>query len=119
VEWQGVDDAGVRALLQGARALLAPSFAEGYHLPVAEALALGTPVLASDIAAHREIAAPYAELLDPRDDEAWWAAIREYAAASSPRRTERQRRTLDHEPVRWPGHLASAMALLAQAAHEL
>lgn len=118
VEWPGVDDAGVRTLLQGARALLAPSFAEGYHLPVAEALALGTPVLASDIAAHREIAGTYAELLGPEDDEAWLAAVTEYAAKTSPRRADRHRRTHDYEPARWPGHLASALAVLEHAARE-
>lgn len=118
VEWQGVDDAGVRMLLRGARALLAPSFAEGYHLPVAEALALGTPVLASDIAAHREIAGRHAELLDPGDDEAWFTAVVEYADPGSPRRADGQRRTRDHAPVRWSGHMASALSVLEHAARE-
>ncbi|MGE0191333.1 MAG: glycosyltransferase [Planctomycetota bacterium] len=35
--------------------LLAPSLLEGFHLPVVEALACGTPVLASDIGAHRDL----------------------------------------------------------------
>ena len=119
VEWQGIDDAGVRTLLQGARALLAPSFAEGYHLPVVEALSLGTPVLASDIAAHREVAGPYAELLGPEDDEAWSTAIREYAAGGSARRAARHQRSHGFEPVRWPAHLAAALAVLEQAAREI
>ena len=42
-------DSRVTELLAGARALLFPSFAEGYGLPVAEALALGVPVLCSDL----------------------------------------------------------------------
>ena len=35
--------------------LLAPSLEEGFHLPIAEALACGTPVIASDIPAHRDL----------------------------------------------------------------
>src|SRR5205823_1812943 len=53
VECPDLDDAALAAVLRGARALLSPSFAEGFGLPVVEALALGTPAIASDIAAHR------------------------------------------------------------------
>ncbi len=51
-----------------------PSFAEGFGLPVAEALQLGTPVLCSDIAAHREIAEGVAEFIDPLDGPGWMQA---------------------------------------------
>ncbi len=50
-----VSDAELAALLAGARWLLAPSLEEGFHLPVVEALAAGTPVLASDIPAHQDL----------------------------------------------------------------
>lgn len=118
VEWSGVDDARVRALLRGARALLAPSFAEGYHLPVTEALALGTPVIASDIAAHREIAGRHAELLDPRDDEAWVSAIGDYADRASPRPARHVERLEAYRPPRWQEHLDRAIALIDKAAHQ-
>jgi glycosyltransferase involved in cell wall biosynthesis len=43
------------ALYRGATALVMPSLEEGFGLPVAEAMASGTPVIASDIAALREV----------------------------------------------------------------
>lgn len=52
--------AGAEELLRAYRQatwLLAPSLEEGYDLPVVEALACGTPVIASAIDAHRELAA--------------------------------------------------------------
>jgi glycosyltransferase involved in cell wall biosynthesis len=49
LEVAGLTTPAFKRLLKGARALLMPSFAEGYGLPVAEALAVGTPVLASDM----------------------------------------------------------------------
>jgi len=70
-------------LIRGARALLSPSAAEGFDLPVVEALALGTPVIASDIPAHRELAHG-AVLIDPTDGPGWYQAIS--AAALRPRR---------------------------------
>ncbi len=53
----GLDDAGLREAYARARWLLAPSLLEGYGMPVAEALACGTPVIATDIAAHRDVVA--------------------------------------------------------------
>jgi len=51
---QGDDE--LPALYAGARWTLVPSLDEGFSLPVVESLACGTPVIASDIAAHRELA---------------------------------------------------------------
>jgi glycosyltransferase involved in cell wall biosynthesis len=70
-------------LIHGARALLAPSAAEGFDLPVVEALALSTPVIASDIPAHRELAHG-ALLLDATDGPGWLREIS--AAAARPRK---------------------------------
>jgi len=70
-----LSDAALGRLLRGARGLVAPSSAEGFDLPVAEALALGTPVLASDIDVHRELAGQ-AQLIDPLDGPSWLEAIR-------------------------------------------
>lgn len=50
-----VTDDELRNYYAGALALVNPSLYEGFGLPVAEALAMGCPVLASDIDAFREV----------------------------------------------------------------
>ena len=62
-----VPEADVPALLAGARALVLPSFAEGFGLPVLEAQAAGTPVACSDLPALREAAGDAAVFFDPQD----------------------------------------------------
>jgi len=55
----------LRALLSGARALAFPSLYEGFGLPAVEAMACGTPVLASSTTALPEVAGGAAVLVDP------------------------------------------------------
>jgi glycosyltransferase involved in cell wall biosynthesis len=109
-----VPDGTVAALMDGARALLMPSFIEGYGLPVAEALARGTPVLCSDIPAHREIAGPVAEYLDALDTPAWLEAVRHYAAPAAPRRRAQLRRLAGWEAPGWPAHIDVVLNFLAE-----
>lgn len=52
----------LRGLVAGARALLYPSRYEGFGLPVLEAFACGTPLIASDIPTTREILGTGADL---------------------------------------------------------
>lgn len=54
-------------LFRAAEAFVYPSLAEGFGLPVAEAMACGTPVVASDIEALREVAGDAAFFAAPRD----------------------------------------------------
>lgn len=75
-------DAALATLMAGAHALLAPSSVEGFDLPAVEACALGVPLIASDIPAHRELV-PHALLVDPLDGPGWLAAV-EAAMRSRP-----------------------------------
>jgi glycosyltransferase involved in cell wall biosynthesis len=100
-EINGLGDEQLADLIGGARALLSPSFMEGFNLPVAEALSMGTSVIASDIPAHRELA-PGARLIDPLDGPAWLDAIE--AAARRPPGADVQ--SPAQRPPGWPEHFA-------------
>jgi glycosyltransferase involved in cell wall biosynthesis len=62
-------------LIENARALLMPSLAEGFGLPVAEAMALGVPVITSNEGALAEIAGGSALLVDPLNEAEIASAI--------------------------------------------
>jgi glycosyltransferase involved in cell wall biosynthesis len=96
-------DIELRGLLAGARALLMPSFAEGFGLPIIEALEAGTPVIASDLAVYREVVGGIPTYLDPLDEGAWEAAIRAFLGSSSER--VRQLQAIPgFAPPEWPRH---------------
>lgn len=104
-----LSDAQTGALLRGARALLLPSFAEGYGLPLAEALAAGTPALCSDLPALREVGGAVAEYLDPLDGPAWMQAIEDYAGPDSPRRAAQLARLAAWQAPGWGEHMAQVL----------
>lgn len=107
IEVPGLEDAALARLVAGAAALLSPSFAEGYGMPITEAIAIGTPVVASNITAHREAAAGQAAVfLDPLDGMRWRAAVDAIAAAP-------QRRSVQHVATGWDAHFDDLEALIA------
>jgi hypothetical protein len=100
------------ALLRGARALLFPSFAEGYGLPLAEALALGVPVLASDLPALREVGGTVPDYLDPLDGRGWREAILDYADPRSAWRAAQMARLRGWQAPSWAEHFERVDELL-------
>jgi glycosyltransferase involved in cell wall biosynthesis len=65
-----ISEQALLSLYGAAKALLHPSFCEGFGNPVAEAMACGCPVVTSDRSAMPEVAAGAALLADPRDPTA-------------------------------------------------
>jgi glycosyltransferase involved in cell wall biosynthesis len=114
-ERANVPDDEASRLVQGARALLLPSFAEGFGFPLIEALALGVPVLCSNLAAFRENGGDVPEYLDPLDGLGWRNAVIDYALPSSPRRAAQLRRLSAWRAPSWQDHFAAVEALIAEA----
>ncbi|HVP08962.1 MAG TPA: glycosyltransferase family 1 protein [Burkholderiales bacterium] len=76
-----LDDAELAAHYRGAIALAMPSFYEGFGLPMVEAMACGTSVLASNVTALPEIAGEgNALLVDPAREDAIRQALDEFAS---------------------------------------
>lgn len=109
------NDAALAGWMRGACALLLPSLAEGYGLPLVEALAAGVPVLASDLPVFREIAGTVPAYLDRADAAAWQAAVMAYARAGSAERAAQVRRLRGFVAPRWPQHFAQVESLLERA----
>jgi len=70
-----INRADLVKLYQGAVMLLYPSLDEGFGLPPLEAMACGTPVVASNRGAIPEVTGGAALLLEPTDVRAWVDAI--------------------------------------------
>lgn len=107
IEVGDCSDAEVDAHLRDARALLFPTLVEGYGLPLIEALALGTPVIASDLAVFHEIGQEVPDFLDPLDGPAWQSAIESYAQSGSVRRNAQRARLAHYRAPTWDDHFAS------------
>lgn len=102
----GCTDAELAGLMSSAIALLMPSLAEGFGLPVVEALALGTPVVASDIAIFREVSQGAAQQIDPADRAGWAACIEKLSGS-------KERTNHPFDPPLWPDHFKRVEAWIA------
>jgi glycosyltransferase involved in cell wall biosynthesis len=112
LEVAGLTTPGLRRLFDGARAVLMPSFGEGFGLPVAEALAAHVPVIASDIAPFREIGGDAVFYLSPIDGEGWLAAIRDFTDPTSTRRADFVSRASHFQTVDWDTYFERVEAFL-------
>ncbi len=107
IEASGWPTPSVKRLLLGARALLMPSFAEGYGLPVVEALAAGVPVIASDIPVFHEIGGGRLLTIDPTDGPKWREAICAFVPDDSPARRRLLARKANPAAPEWPSFFAA------------
>ncbi len=104
LECGSVPDFMLQRLIRGAAAVLFPSFAEGYGMPVVEALALGVPVIASDLEVFREIGQNIPEFLNPLDGPSWIRLIEDYAEPDSQRRASQLERLRTFSGPTWEEH---------------
>jgi glycosyltransferase involved in cell wall biosynthesis len=61
--------------IKSSRATLFPSFGEGWGLPIVESMAMGVPVICSDIPVHRECSQGLATYIHPLDGLGWQKEI--------------------------------------------
>lgn len=105
-ELRRCSDDRLSGLMAGARALLMPSFTEGYGLPVFEALELGTPVIAANLAVYHEVAGDIPDYLSPDDVDGWVEAVVAYLA-DGPRRSAQMDRMRGFKVPDWRAHFAT------------
>ena len=112
IEASGVSDRGLLRLLANARGLLMPSFAEGYGLPVVEALSVGTPVVASDIPVFREVSQGCAVFHHPLDGPGWRQAVVTLSDLEHPATREARRMAQGFRAPSWEGYFDSVGSFL-------
>lgn len=98
-------DAQISGLLANAAALVFPSHAEGYGLPLVEAAALGTPVLCGDLAICREVLGDFGVYLPIDDPYQWSNAITSLATATAPHGSAA------FVPPTWAAHFSEVFSL--------
>ena len=104
IELNDAPDAQVAALIRGARALLMPSFAEGFGMPVQEALAWGTPVISTPLPAIKEFAGVIPDYADPHDGARWLELIEDFMQPASTLRAAQMERLPNFQDTTWPEH---------------
>lgn len=106
----GLSSPALASLMAHARAVVMPSFAEGFGLPPVEALTLGTPAVLSDIAAHREAAGTRGIFIDPTDGPGWLAALGDLMDDGI--QAETRRRIAGFDPADWPRYMRAVETIL-------
>ena len=117
-----VPSAELRLLYKHARAVVCPSFAEGFDLSGVEAMSSGGVVIASDIPVHREVYADGARYFNPYSVEQLVGALLETIDPVNPERREQllrhgsavgQRYKFEAILPKWQHFLTSACGLPA------
>jgi len=106
------DRAFLAAVYRRAALVLQPSEAEGFGLPVVEAMACGAPVLASDIPVLREVAGDGAEYRPVGDVDAWVEGVLKVLSESGETHQARQHAGLIRSGrYGWTAHVEALAAI--------
>jgi glycosyltransferase involved in cell wall biosynthesis len=103
VEINDCTDEELARHLGSARALLFPSMAEGFGLPLVEALGAGVPVIASDLPVFREVGQGVPMLITG-GEETWEDSILEFLRPGSAAREAQLRRMRRFRAPDWQSH---------------
>jgi glycosyltransferase involved in cell wall biosynthesis len=87
-----LDRSTLAAVYRRSALVLLPSEREGFGLPLLEALACGTPIVASDIEPLREVGADAVGYCDPEDVDAWTETVLRLVAERADRERLQARR---------------------------
>ena len=114
VELPFLDRGVLRAIYERSRMLLMTSDREGYGLPVLEAFAAGTPVVASDIPALRESSGGLAACVAPEPLDGWIDAVERVLAASDVDGREAAVRRARAASCTWDHHVRGLLPIYAE-----
>lgn len=106
-------DAAVPDLYRGAAMVALPSRAEGFGLPVIEAMACGVPIVCGDLPVLREIGDGIAIFADPRDPGAFAQAMA--GVLEEPAGSRRERGLERARSFTWEAAAAQTVAVYEQA----
>jgi glycosyltransferase involved in cell wall biosynthesis len=113
MEVAGMSNAGVKQLLINSRGLLMPSYAEGYGLPLVEALSSCVPVIASDIPEFHEVTQDRAIFRDCIDGLGWSEAIEALSDLDSDLSTHAREQARAFRPPKWSEYFAAVESFLS------
>ncbi len=112
LERNDVTDSELLDLMDGASALLFPTFEEGWGMPLVEAMARGLPAIASDIPVLREAGQSLCDYVDPVDAPGWRRAVLDYCDSQGSRRSAQIERLRDFVPPTWQTHFETFRKVL-------
>ena len=104
IEINNCSDDDLAKWLSFAQALLFPSFAEGYGIPLIESMNLGTPVIASNLSVFHEIADDLPLYLNPSAPHEWEQAIEDYCNSFHADRQRQIQILKGYQPISWEAH---------------
>lgn len=112
VELSDLSDAGLKRVIRGAKAMLFPSFSEGWGMPLIETQAMGTPVICSDIPVFHEASSGLATFINPLDAITWQKTILDFSDPTKNVHDDAVKALGIYTPPQWEDHFIILDVLL-------